>query len=237
MIAKQFYRTSILLNDSQMQKLTNAHILIAGVGGVGGQVVESICRAGIGKITIIDNDVVDITNINRQIIATLSTVGIDKVQLFKQRIMDINPNCIINDEKVFIEKSNIPNLLNDKIDYVIDCIDTISSKVDLIHYCLLNKINIISSMGAGNRLDTTKVKIADISKTKCCGLARLLRSRLKQLGIYKGLKVVYSEEIGSKPLINNNSRRPINGTISYMPSIFGLHLSGYVINSILNEHL
>ncbi len=235
MIKPQFYRTSILLDEDRLEKLSNSHVVIAGVGGVGGQVVESLSRAGIGKLTIIDNDIVDITNINRQIIATLSTVGKDKVDLFKQRILDINPECTVNAKKIFIDKNSIPDLLKEKIDYVVDCIDTISSKVDLIYFCINNKINIISSMGAGNRLDTTKIKISDISKTKYCGLARLLRTKLKKIGISKGLMVVYSEEVGTKPLIKKENIRPINGTISYMPSLFGLHLSGNVINNLLKN--
>ncbi len=232
-LQQQFYRTSILLGDEKLQLLSAKHILIAGVGGVGGQVVEAIARAGIGRITIIDNDVVDITNINRQLIATLPNVGRAKVELFMQRIQAINPICEIIAHQAFIDENNISELVLSNVDYVIDCIDTIPSKIALITYCIKNKINIVSSMGAGNRYDVTKVRLADISKTKMCSLARVIRLGLKKRGIIKGLTVVYSEEERkAQPLLQDGSR-PINGTISYLPPLFGLMLAGHVIKSLI----
>ncbi|RTL02510.1 MAG: tRNA threonylcarbamoyladenosine dehydratase [Proteobacteria bacterium] len=234
MIAPQFFRTEILLGSSAIDKLANRHVLIAGVGGVGGYAVEAIARAGIGKLTIIDNDVVDITNINRQLIADLNNVGQSKVAEFAARILAINPNIQLNALPVFIEENNLAELLADKPDYVIDCIDTINSKLALIKYCLRNKIKIISSMGAGNRIDVSKVKVADISKTQVCALARNIRLRLRQDGIRKGLKVVYSEEVPfAKPLADPDGGRPTNGTISYLPALFGINLAGIVMKELI----
>lgn len=236
-IVPQFFRTEILLGDEVIDKLANRHVWIAGVGGVGGYVAEAIVRAGVGKVTIIDNDVVDITNINRQLIANLNNVGKSKVAEFKERILAINPNIELQALPIFIDEDNLASLLANKPDYVIDCIDTINSKLALIKYCLRNKIKIISSMGAGNRIDVSKVKVADISKTQVCALARNIRLRLRQDGIRKGLKVIYSEEVPfAKPLANPDGGRPTNGTISYLPALFGINLAGIVIKElIVNE--
>ncbi len=232
---QQFYRTSILLGEAGVNNLSARHIVIAGVGGVGGQVVEAMVRAGVGKVTIIDNDVVDITNINRQLIATLSDVGKPKVELFRQRITTINPECAVIVQQIFLNEENLSSLIPTDVDYVIDCIDTVPSKIALIRYAIRNKIKIVSSMGAGNRYDVTKVKLADISKTKMCSLARVIRTGLKKHGILKGVTVVYSEEHGSMPLVQNKGLRPINGTISYLPPLFGLMLSGFVLKKLIDS--
>ena len=230
----QFTRTNILLGEANLAKLTNKHILIAGVGGVGGYVVEAIARAGVGKITIIDNDVVDITNINRQLISNLDNVGKAKVDEFSQRIKLINPEVELVSLPVFIDENNLDELLSDKPDYIIDCIDTIESKLALIVYCLKHKLKIVSSMGAGNRIDVTKAKLADISKTQVCALARNIRLRLRKMGIKKGLTVVYSEEEPfAKPLANSAGGRPTNGTISYLPALFGIMLAGKVLQELI----
>ena len=230
----QFTRTNILLGEENLAKLAGKHILIAGVGGVGGYVVEAIARAGIGKITIIDNDVVDITNINRQLISNLDNVGKAKVDEFSLRIRSINPDVELISLPVFIDENNLDELLSDKPDYVIDCIDTIESKLALIVYCLKHKLKIVSSMGAGNRIDVTKAKLADISKTQVCALARNIRLRLRKMGIKKGLTVVYSEEEPfAKPLANPAGGRPTNGTISYLPALFGIMLAGKVLQELI----
>jgi tRNA A37 threonylcarbamoyladenosine dehydratase len=230
----QFTRTNILLGEENLAKLAGKHILIAGVGGVGGYVVEAIARAGVGKITIIDNDVVDITNINRQLISNLDNVGKTKVDEFSQRIKLINPEVELVSLPVFIDENNLDELLSDKPDYVIDCIDTIESKLALIVYCLKHKLKIVSSMGAGNRIDVTKAKLADISKTQVCALARNIRLRLRKMGIKKGLTVVYSEEEPfAKPLANPAGGRPTNGTISYLPALFGIMLAGKVLQELI----
>lgn len=232
---KQFYRTSILLGDQVNESLTNRHIVIAGVGGVGGQVVEAVVRAGIGKITIIDNDTVDITNINRQLIATLPDVGKLKVELFLKRILSINPECNVVVQPVFLTGDNVSELIPLDADFVIDCIDTVPSKISLISYCVRNKIKIVSSMGAGNRYDVRHIKLGDISKTKMCSLARVMRLALKKHGITKGVQVAYSEEPGSSPLLQEKGLRPINGTISFMPPLFGLMIAGYAIKKLIDE--
>ena len=230
----QFTRTNILLGEANLAKLAGKHILIAGVGGVGGYVVEAIARAGIGKITIIDNDVVDITNINRQLISNLDNVGRTKVDEFSSRIKSTNPDVELISLPVFIDENNLDELLSDKPDYVIDCIDTIESKLALIVYCLKHKLKIVSSMGAGNRIDVTKAKLADISKTQVCALARNIRLRLRKMGIKKGLTVVYSEEEPfAKPLANPAGGRPTNGTISYLPALFGIMLAGKVLQELI----
>lgn len=230
----QFVRTQILLGDVGIEKLSTKHILIAGVGGVGGYVAEAIARAGVGVITIIDNDVVDISNINRQLIASLDNIGKYKVEEFAKRIKQINPHAQLNVLPLFIEQNNIPELLVSKPDYVIDCIDTIDSKLALLTYCVRNRIKVVSSMGAGNRIDVTKVKVADIGKTKVCALARNIRLRLREIGIHKGFKVVYSEEERyAKPLLNPTGGRPTNGTISYLPALFGIMLSGLVLQELI----
>lgn len=234
MINEQFTRTSILLGEEGVAKLASKHVFIAGVGGVGGYAVEAIVRAGIGKVTIIDNDTVDVTNINRQLIANLNNVGKPKVSEFAKRILEINPKINLIVKQIFIDKDNLQELLADKPDYVIDCIDTVNSKLALLIYCLRNKIPVISSMGAGNRINVTKAKIADISKTKVCALARNIRLRLRENGIKKGLMVVYSEEEAySKPIPNPSGGRPVNGTISYLPALFGIMLSGKVLQDLI----
>ncbi|MDQ5920672.1 MAG: tRNA threonylcarbamoyladenosine dehydratase, partial [Pseudomonadota bacterium] len=200
---QQFYRTSILLGEPVINNLALKHVVIAGVGGVGGQVVEAVARAGVGNITIIDNDIVDITNINRQLIATLPDVGKPKVELFAQRIMSINPYCNVVAVQKFLNNDNLSDLIPGDANYIIDCIDTVPSKIAMIKYCLHNKLKIVSSMGAGNRYDVTKVKLADISKTKMCSLARIIRLELRKSGISKGVTVAYSEENGRPPLVQN----------------------------------
>ena len=230
---QQFYRTAILLGEEKLEQLYKVHILIAGLGGVGGQVAETIARSGVGKITIIDHDYVDITNINRQLIATLSSVGKSKVELFYARIKDINPDCEVSQQKIFLEENNLTQLIPHDVSYVIDCIDTVPAKIALISYCIKNNIKIASSMGAGNRYDISKVKLGDISKTSMCGLARIVRHKLKQQGIFKGVTVVYSTESGLPPLTQERPLRPINGTISYLPPMFGLMLAGHVLRQLI----
>lgn len=230
---KQFTRTEILLGTEQITNLKNKHVLIAGVGGVGGYALEAVLRAGVGKITIIDNDVVDITNINRQLISTLDVVGQAKTEVYYQRAQLINPECNIIAKQIFIDENNIPELLSDKPDFIIDCIDTMNSKVALLEYAIKNKFKIVSSMGAGNRIDVSKAKLADISQTSVCALAKTIRLRLRKCGIKKGLTVVFSDELPyNKPQVQEIGR-PINGTISYLPALFGIMLSGYVIKKLI----
>lgn len=232
---QQFYRTSILIGEAKVASLAKRHVVIAGVGGVGGIAVEAIVRAGIGEITIIDHDIVDITNLNRQIISNLGNVGKAKVELFAERIKSINPQCKVNVQRTFINEDNLSQLIKPEVDYVLDCIDTVPSKLALLSYCVRSKIKVCSSMGAGNRYDVTKAKITDINNTKMCSLARVIRVGLKKRGISKGIPVVYSEEPGLAPLVQGNGLRPINGTISFLPSLFGLMLAGHVVKHLIDN--
>ncbi|MFC4892736.1 ThiF family adenylyltransferase [Pseudofrancisella aestuarii] len=235
-------RTSILVNEIGIQKLEQSHIFLAGVGGVGSFVAEAIARAGIGNITIIDMDTVDPSNINRQLVALHSTIGKPKIEVMKQRILDINPNCNVDARQTFINPDNIHQILTEKkYDYVIDAIDTLNAKVNLVKTAHELGIRTISSMGAGGRTDPTKIKIADIYKTHECGLARAMRSRLKRLNVKKGITTVFSTEPGIAPLPPKQSEntefraRATNGTLSYMPSIFGLTIAGIVIKDIIGN--
>ncbi len=225
----QFSRLEILIGKENIEKLKNIHICVIGVGGVGGYVVEALVRCGIGKITIVDNDIINTSNLNRQIIALHSTVGRKKVDVLKERILDINPNCKVNTFDLFLDETTINELFNNKFDYVIDAIDSINSKLLLINYCYTNNISIISSMGTGNKLNPLDLKVCDISKTHTCPLAKKVRIELKRLGIKK-LKVVFSTE---QPLKNTNNVLNIIGSTSFVPSTAGLIIASEVVKDIL----
>lgn len=233
-----FTRTHILLGDAGLQQLADKHIFVAGLGGVGSYCVEALARAGIGRLTLIDHDVVAISNINRQLLALHSSIGRSKAELMQTRIADINPDCKVTILKTFLTIDNVNDLVPADSDYVIDCIDSLSCKVALLAESLKRGLNVASSMGAGNRMDPAHIKIADISKTEVCPLARLIRLRLRRESIYKPLLTVYSDEPGSAPLppqpVEGPGRaRAVNGTISYMPALFGMMLAGAVINRLL----
>lgn len=225
----EFSRLEILIGKENIEKLKNKHIAVIGVGGVGGYVVEALVRCGIGQITIVDNDSINISNLNRQIIALHSTIGKKKVDVFKNRILDINPNCIVNSLDLFLDDNTIDKIFNNKFDYVIDAIDSINSKLLLINYCYKNNIPIISSMGTGNKLNPLDLKICDISKTHTCPLAKKVRVELRKLGIKK-LKVAFSTE---QPLKNTNNISNLIGSTSFVPSCAGLIIASEVIKDIL----
>lgn len=231
-----FSRTELLLGEDRINYLKSKHVLIAGVGGVGAYAAEMICRAGIGKITIVDSDVVQPSNINRQLIALHSTIGRPKVDILKERLSDINPDLVINAKDVFLQDDRIPELLDsDSYDFVVDAIDTLSPKVFLITHALTRKINIISSMGAGGKTDPSKIGIADISKSYNCNLARFVRKRLHKMNIRKGFPVVFSTEQADHNAIlvnDEQNKKSTVGTISYMPAIFGCTLASYVLRNI-----
>ncbi|QEO57055.1 tRNA threonylcarbamoyladenosine dehydratase [Francisella marina] len=238
-------RTGILVDETGINKLENTNIFVAGCGGVGSYVIEALARAGIGKLTIVDMDVVDPSNINRQLIALHSTIGKSKVDIMKERIADINPECKVNALKTFINPENTLELLsNEKYDYVIDAIDTLNAKVNLIKVAHQDLgIKTISSMGAGGKTDPTQIKVADIYKTDVCALARAMRTRLKKLHVAKGVKAIFSTQKGIDPLPPNapepnqhGRSRATNGTLSYMPSLFGLTIAGIVIKEIVVNH-
>lgn len=229
-------RTGLIVGDKGVEKLNNASVIIFGVGGVGGFAAEAIARAGIGNITLVDFDDVDITNINRQIIALHSTVGKMKVDVFKERIKDINPNINITAIAKKYTPENGEDLLNGNYDYAIDAIDMITSKIHLIETCTKKGIKIISSMGMGNKLDPTKIELTDIYKTSMCPLARVMRRELKSRGIKK-LKVVYSTEKAIEPkekIMNGNKMTA--GSISFVPSVAGLIMASAVVNDILENN-
>lgn len=229
----QFSRTKLLIGDDGIKKLNNAKVAIFGVGGVGSYVLEALTRAGVGNIIIVDNDVISESNINRQIIATHSTIGKDKVEVAKNRALDINPNVKINAFKVLYNNEN-NNIIDKSVDYIIDCIDTISSKIDLVVMAKKLNIPIISSMGAGNKLDPTKFEVTDISKTSVCPLAKIMRKELRNRNI-KNLKVVYSKEEPIKVSMVNEENKKVPGSISFVPSVAGLIIASEVVKDILKE--
>ncbi|MGB6129745.1 MAG: tRNA threonylcarbamoyladenosine dehydratase [Psychrilyobacter sp.] len=234
---KQFNRQSLLIGGENTQKLINSSVIIFGLGGVGGFTVESLSRAGLGTITLVDFDTVDITNLNRQIIATHSSIGEEKTKLFKTRILDINPNTIVNVHNLRVTPDNVKTLFdNIKYDYIVDAIDTISAKLALIKISKDRDIPIISSMGFGNKLDPTTIKIADISKTSVCPLARTIRKELKKRRINR-VKTVFSTEIATKPNNPNNSREKAAnvGSVSFVPSVAGLIIAGEVIKDLIKS--
>ncbi|MEG0700608.1 MAG: tRNA threonylcarbamoyladenosine dehydratase [Muribaculaceae bacterium] len=227
-------RTQLLIGAERLYNLSTRNVLIVGVGGVGAYAAEMIVRAGIGNITIIDGDVVNETNLNRQLIALNSTIGQVKVDAMKYRLLDINPTLNINAINMFITVDDIPKLFQNKAyDYVIDAIDTVAPKVALIEYCLRSKVKIISSMGAGGRINPSVVQYADIADTYHDGLAKVVRTRLRESGISHGLKVVWSPEQPSKSAMEltseSQNKRSSYGTISYLPCIFGCMLASHVI--------
>lgn len=243
---EQFARTELLIGKEKIEKLQNSKVAIFGIGGVGSYVVEGLARAGIGNFILIDNDIISESNINRQIIATTKTIGKPKVEIAKERILEINPLAKVEIFQEFFGVENIKlfNKIKDA-DYIVDAIDTISSKIELIVNAYNNNIPIISCMGTGNKLDPTKFEITDIYKTNVCPLAKAIRKRLKEIGIQK-LKVLYSKE---EPIkiedntkenmemvkikeneLNNNK---IIGSISFVPSVAGLIISGEVIKDII----
>jgi tRNA A37 threonylcarbamoyladenosine dehydratase len=231
-------RTELLLGKEKNEAICSATVLVAGVGGVGGYAVEMLARAGVGNLIIIDDDVVKESNINRQIIATAKNVGTSKVELMKERILDINPEANVLAIKSFIEEDNVGEFIRRfKPNFVIDAIDSIAPKIALITHCLQQGIRIVSSMGAGGRVDPTALRFADISQTAYCSLARTVRSRLKANGIYKGLPVVYSIEPANKEAVikvdDERNKCTTVGTISYLPALFGCYLASYCIKKLI----
>ena len=223
----------VLIGKERVEKLQNSKVAIFGIGGVGSYVVEGLARAGIGSFILIDKDVVDETNINRQIIATKKTIGIPKVEVARQRILDINPNAKIEIREEFFLPESI-DFFDKKIDYVIDCVDTITAKIEIIVRAKKHNIPVISCMGTGNKLDPTKFEVEDIYKTSICPLAKVMRKELKQRGI-ENLKVVYSKEEPIKTnLFDEETNKQIPGSISFVPSVAGLIIAGEVVKELIS---
>ncbi|MBQ7596268.1 MAG: tRNA threonylcarbamoyladenosine dehydratase [Clostridia bacterium] len=231
---EEFIRTSLLLGDGAIEKLNNSHVAVFGVGGVGGFAVEALARSGVGALDLIDNDTVALSNINRQIIALHSTVGEYKVDAAKRRVLDINPGAKVNCFKTFYMPETAHEFDFAKYDYIIDAIDTVTGKLTIIENAYKAGTPVISSMGAGNKLDPTAFKVADISKTSVCPLAKVMRRELKKRGI-NHLKVVYSEEPALTPASvenENQGRRSTPGSTAFVPSVAGLIIAGEVIKDL-----
>lgn len=245
----KFSRTELIIGPEGLAKLAAAKVAVFGVGGVGSYTVEALARAGVGELVLIDYDEICLTNINRQLHALHSTVGEAKVEAMRKRILDINPKIKITAYKEFYNEENSDRLLAPDLSYVVDAIDTVSSKVNLVVECNRRQIPIVCSMGAGNKLDPTRFQVADISQTQICPLAKAMRKLLRKQGIEKGVKVVYSPE---PPLTPNRAdvdckvncicpnrdghctkKKQIPGSISFVPSVVGLIIAGVVVNDIL----
>ncbi|MDS1030211.1 tRNA threonylcarbamoyladenosine dehydratase [Bacillota bacterium LX-D] len=245
----QFSRTELLIGEEGLERLKKSRVYIFGLGGVGSYTAEALVRAGIGFFKLIDFDEICLTNINRQIHALHSTVGQSKVEVMKQRMLDINPKAEIDIFQTFYRGEDADFFLADKPDYVVDAIDTVKSKVSLAKECHLRQIPLISCMGAGNRLDALSFKVADISQTSGCPLAKAVRKLLKKEGITRGFKVVFSPEPALKPLKQQMScatncicpsgdahcsqKRQIPGSVSFVPSVAGLLVAGEIVKEIL----
>ena len=240
-MGNEFSRTELLIGVEGIEKLKNAKVAVFGVGGVGGYAVEALARSGVGTLELIDNDKVSLTNINRQIIATHSTVGQYKVDVAKERVLDINPAAVVNTYQTFFMPETASNFNFYDYDYVVDAIDTVTGKIELIMQADRAHTPIISSMGAGNKLDAAAFQVADIYATSVCPLAKVMRRELKKRGIQK-LKVVYSQEKPITPQSDTNVtiendtgviKRQTPGSVSFVPSVAGLIIAGEVIKDII----
>jgi len=248
----QFSRTQLLLGEDGMGKLKNSRVAVFGIGGVGGYVCEALVRSGVGHFDLIDDDKVCLTNINRQIIATRKTVGSYKTEVMKERMLDINPDVEVTIHNCFFLPENADDFPFEDYDYVVDAVDTVTAKIALVMMCQEKNVPIISSMGAGNKLDASAFMVADIYKTKMCPLAKVMRHELKKRGVKK-LKVVYSEEKPIRPLEDMSiscrtncicppgavrkctERRDIPGSVAFVPSVAGLIIAGEVVKDLTDK--
>ena len=245
----QFSRTELLLGKEAMDKLKNSRVAVFGIGGVGGYVVEALARSGVGSFVIVDDDKVCLTNLNRQIIATRKTVGKYKTDVMKDRILEINPDARVEVHKCFFLPENADEFPFEEYDYIVDAVDTVTAKISLVMKAQEMNVPIISSMGAGNKLDASQFRVADIYKTKVCPLAKVMRRELKKRGVKK-LKVVYSEEQPTRPVEDMaiscrtncicppgaahkcTERRDIPGSVAFVPSVAGLIIAGEVVKDL-----
>ncbi len=232
-------RTHILMGEEGLQTLERATVAVVGLGGVGAYAAEMLCRAGVGRLVLLDSDTVSITNKNRQLIALDSTIGKYKTEVLASRLKDINPNVELELVCEYLEEENVTELLGGyKLDYLVDAIDTLSPKIALIKYCVDNSIPLVSSMGSGAKYDATAVRIKDLSKSFNCPLAYMLRKKLRKIGISKGFNVVFSEELPDKeaivPMEERNKKSQV-GTISYLPAVFGCVCAQAVITQLLKK--
>lgn len=232
-------RAELLFKKEGLDKLKNAKVMVVGLGGVGSFAAEFLARAGVGNLTIVDGDVVDITNINRQLPALHSTVGQPKVKIVGDRLMDINPELNLTRVQEFLSPERAFELVTPEFDYVLDCIDSITPKLNLILAAKRKKVKIVSNMGAGGKYEASKVKVADISKTEYCPLAKNIRKRLRKEGISKGVKAVFSTEEPDQSSLKmtdgSNFKKSFFGTNSWMPALFGLHAAETAVKHILKN--
>lgn len=236
----QFSRTELLLGKEAIEKLNSSRVAVFGVGGVGGYVCEALVRSGVGTFDLIDHDKVCLTNLNRQIIATRKTIGQYKVDVMRERILEINPDADVRVYKSFFLPENADEFPFEEYDYVVDAVDTVTAKIELVMKAQEKNVPIISSMGAGNKLDGSQFRVADIYKTKVCPLAKVMRRELKKRGVKK-LKVVYSEEMPIAPLEDMSiggeehqgaGRRSVPGSVAFVPSVAGLIIAGEVVKDL-----
>ncbi len=234
-------RTELLVGPEALEKLRNMHVLVIGLGGVGSFAAEFLARAGVGKMTILDGDTVDLTNTNRQLPALHSTVGKPKTAVMAARMMDINPDLQLTVKEEFLTPNSVKDLITKEYDYVFDCIDSVQPKQYIIVACKQLGINVVSSMGAGGRIDPSKVQVADLSKTFNCPFAQQVRKGLKRKGVRRGVTVVFSSELVDRDTCmltdGNRYKKSFYGTISYIPALFGLHMASVVIREVMHGKL
>jgi tRNA threonylcarbamoyladenosine dehydratase len=232
-------RTELLVGSDSLEMLKNMHILVVGLGGVGSFAAEFLCRAGVGRMTIVDGDTVDLTNTNRQLPALHSTVGKAKTAVMAERMMDINPDLSLRVIEAFLTPDSVKELITKEYDYVFDCIDSVQPKQYIIVCCKQLGIRCVSSMGAGGRIDPSKVQIADLSETYNCPFAQQVRKGLKRKGVWRGVTAVFSSELVNREHCmlteGNRFKKSFYGTISYIPALFGLHMASVVIQDVVRK--
>ena len=230
-------RTELLIGKEKLAALRKKHVLIAGLGGVGAMAAEQICRAGVGKITIIDGDTVHTSNRNRQLAALVSTEGVAKTEVLAKRLLDINPELKLTIINEYIKDERIAEILQQGYDYVVDAIDTLSPKVQLMYACVQLGIPVVSSMGAGGKFDPAQITVSDIDESHTCRLAYYIRKQLHTMGVWKGIKVVFSPEVVERNTVilqeGESNKKSNIGTISYMPSMFGCYCASVVVRDLL----
>ena len=232
-------RTSLLLSEEMVARLQASRVLVVGVGGVGAYAAEMLVRAGVGRMTILDSDSVAPSNINRQLVALHSTIGLDKVDVLATRLCDINPKLELSARKCYLDVEGVDDLLQEGYDFVVDAIDTVAPKVALLASCMQRGIAVVSSMGAGARIDPSQIRYADIADTFHCGLARAVRTRLRKMRVKGKLPVVFSTEVpcaeAVQEVTGERNKRTTVGTVSYMPAVFGCYLASYVIRKLTQQ--
>jgi len=237
-MADRFSRTRLLIGEEGLERLRNAHVAVIGLGGVGGYALEALARAGVGRLFLADADIVEISNVNRQILSLDSTLGLPKADVARERVRLINPNSVVHTTRDFLSADNIEALLPETVGYAVDAIDSILPKTHLIATLIKRNVCFVSCMGTASKLQPTGIRVADLSETRACPLARAVRQQLRRHGIRTGVRCVFSEENQGKTAAaeeNDPNRKRIQGTISYIPGIAGLTAAGIIINDILTS--